>query len=144
MNVLVTTVGQRAKMKEYYIKNKVHILQKVKEYRERKKTDPIWMKQKRERQRLYDIKNRQRVRELQKIYYGKLRLKILIYYGGDPPICKCGFSDIRALTIDHINGGGCKHRKQMHMMFYQWIKKNNFPEGFQVLCMNCQFIKERM
>ena len=24
---------------------------------------------------------------------------------------------------------------------YNWLIKNNFPSGFQTLCMNCQFIK---
>ena len=26
--------------------------------------------------------------------------------------------------------------------FYRWLKRNNFPEGFQVLCFNCNCGKE--
>ena len=26
--------------------------------------------------------------------------------------------------------------------FYLWLKRNNFPEGFQTLCMNCQWLKK--
>lgn len=50
--------------------------------------------------------------------------------------------DIRALSIDHIEGGGNKHLKAIGTQaIYPWLIKNNFPEGYQVLCMCCQFIK---
>jgi hypothetical protein len=26
--------------------------------------------------------------------------------------------------------------------FYRWLIKNNYPEGYQTLCMNDQFIKK--
>jgi hypothetical protein len=41
------------------------------------------------------------------------------------------------LTIDHINGGGNKHRQQIRSRICHWLKKNNYPEGFQVLCFDC-------
>lgn len=70
---------------------------------------------------------------------------IIAHYSKSSSCAICGFTDIRALTIDHINGGGSKHRKLICRgggnVFYVWLKKNNYPEGFQVLCMNCQFIK---
>jgi hypothetical protein len=53
----------------------------------------------------------------------------------------CGISDIRCLSIDHIKGDGAKHRKKIKTELNYWIEKNNYPEGFQILCMNCQFIK---
>lgn len=62
------------------------------------------------------------------------------YSKGEPKCCRCGFTDVRALTIDHINGGGGKHRKEISHIC-RWLVKNNFPDGFQILCMNCQFIK---
>jgi len=70
------------------------------------------------------------------------------------PCCRCcGLNDhIEFLTLDHIAG-----RKQMDSepelvkLGYSsklaiqplcvWILKNNFPEGFQILCMNCNFAK---
>ncbi len=54
---------------------------------------------------------------------------------------RCGFPDIRALSIDHIDGGGSQHRREIRRHFYRWLIANNFPPGFQTLCMNCQFIK---
>lgn len=58
------------------------------------------------------------------------------------------YTDMRALSIDHINGGGGKQRKELFANrklagthFYKWLIRNNYPIGFQVLCMNCQFVK---
>jgi hypothetical protein len=46
------------------------------------------------------------------------------------------------LCIDHINGGGSKHRREGKFpSMYQWLKTHNFPEGFQVLCHNCNMAK---
>jgi hypothetical protein len=53
------------------------------------------------------------------------------------------------LTIDHINGGGRRHIKNICAgkskngnVLYRWLKTHNFPPGFQVLCINCQWIKK--
>lgn len=77
-----------------------------------------------------------------------LKIEVFARYSNNDIKCsKCGFTDLRALSIDHINGGGCIHRKSIKpcsmgsSMFYRWLKKNDFPEGCQILCMNCQFIK---
>lgn len=79
-----------------------------------------------------------------KWYLGS-KIKVLLHYSKEKLACvKCGESRIACLSIDHINGGGNKHRKSEKIpgsKFYQWLIKNSFPEGFQTLCMNCQFIK---
>lgn len=68
---------------------------------------------------------------------------VFTFYGGQPPICSCcGESRLEFLTLDHINGGGTKHREQVGgsgSFMYAWIIKNNFPDGFRILCMNCNF-----
>ena len=70
---------------------------------------------------------------------------VLAHYCHNEIRCQiCGFSDMRALTIDHLAGGGCQHRRELRgggPGFYRWLKQRNFPDGYQVLCMNCQFIK---
>lgn len=73
-----------------------------------------------------------------------LRIKALTHYGNGKLACvRCGFDDIRALSLDHIVGGGKKHQRETkHTSLTQWVISNNFPEGFQTLCMNCQFIKK--
>lgn len=61
-------------------------------------------------------------------------------YGGCICSC-CGEKELAFLTIDHINGGGTKHRRMAGFGadIYRWLWKNNFPPGFRVLCMNCNF-----
>ena len=67
---------------------------------------------------------------------------VINHYSEGMMICRrCGFSDIRALSIDHINGGGYKHIRTIKGDFYSWLIKSNYPTGFQVLCMNCQWLK---
>ncbi len=74
----------------------------------------------------------------------QLKVEVLTYYGNSRCACvRCRFDDIRALSIDHINGGGNKQRQKENVGSnpYRWLKKKNFPAGYQTLCMNCQFIK---
>jgi hypothetical protein len=49
------------------------------------------------------------------------------------------------LTIDHINGDGKRHRKEVHRgtPFWRWLIAEGFPEGFQVLCLSCNQSKGR-
>lgn len=62
-------------------------------------------------------------------------------YGGATCRC-CGEHRMEMLSIDHIHGGGCQHRKQKGVSaLYLWLRRNNYPSGFQVLCMNCNFAK---
>lgn len=76
----------------------------------------------------------------------QLKTTILTYYGNGKPQCvMCGFNDIRALSIDHINGGGATDRnilKRYGHGLYRWLLENDYPEGYQTLCMNCQWIKK--
>ncbi len=73
------------------------------------------------------------------------KVGIIAHYSNNTRKCaRCGFDDLRALTIDHINGGGTEHRKILHRTgasFYRWLRMNGYPGGYQVLCHNCQWIK---
>ena len=70
-------------------------------------------------------------------------LIVLKHYGGDIPKCKCcEETELMFLTIDHINGGGRKHRiETKNYGLKRWIIKNKFPKEFQILCMNCNLGK---
>lgn len=72
-------------------------------------------------------------------YYLKLRIRVLEHYSGGMPRCECcGETTVEFLSLDHINGGGTKHRKKIgYGRIYYWIIQNGFPEGFRVLCHNC-------
>ena len=78
-------------------------------------------------------------------WYQKKKLGILLHYSNGSMKCAfCGFDDIRALSIDHIDGGGAPHRRMTGNDVYGWLKRNGFPEGYQVLCANCQWIKRQV
>lgn len=71
--------------------------------------------------------------------------EVLTHYGNGKLACvRCGFLDIRALSIDHIDGGGSEHTKRIKKVgfnFYRYLQKHSYPTGYQTLCMNCQWIK---
>jgi hypothetical protein len=61
-------------------------------------------------------------------------------YGGY--VCKCcNEKEKMFLDIDHINNDGAKHRRENNLtsgnQLYIWLRTNNYPPGFQVLCSNC-------
>jgi hypothetical protein len=68
------------------------------------------------------------------------RKKVVEYYGGK---CSCcGEKEYDFLTIDHVNGGGTKHRKIVSSaLLPSLIIKNNYPDDYQILCYNCNCSK---
>lgn len=69
----------------------------------------------------------------------ELHRQTVIAHYGEKCSC-CGESIPQFLAIDHINGNGNKERKKIKKAgsgFYKWLIDNNFPEGYQVLCHNC-------
>ena len=64
---------------------------------------------------------------------------VLAHYGGECCSC-CGETEIAFLTIDHIGGGGGKHRAEVGSNIYPWLIKSGFPLGYRVLCMNCNWV----
>ena len=70
----------------------------------------------------------------------QLKLDIFNHYGG-PKCMRCEDINIDHLCLDHINGGGHKHTKEIGRHLYYWVHKNNYPSGFQVLCFNCNYLK---
>ena len=95
-----------------------------------------------------------------KVYRDDLRVKVLLGYSkrlskSDIPCCNCcgENSHTEFLAIDHVLG-----KKQMNSIpelvkigyssklkdyfLHEWIMDNNFPEGFQILCHNCNQSKE--
>ena len=89
--------------------------------------------------------NRERECLARRNRYFRSRLRVLIHYSGKPPFCKCCREErIEFLSVDHTRGGGRKHRKEIRGgagSFYRWLEKNNFPEGFTILCHNCNLSK---
>jgi len=125
----------------------------AKQYRDR---SDVKAKQKARTQTL-EYKSKKNAKE--KIKNNKERLRVIKYYSlklsmSDTPCCKCCGENFHVdfLALDHIAG-----RKKMNTEpklldkgyssklrgkgLHSWIIKNNFPEGFQILCSNCNFAK---
>lgn len=73
----------------------------------------------------------------------RARIEVLEKYGGSPPSCACcGETILEFLCIDHVNGNGRQHRRIMKASsIYAALKRDGYPEGFQVLCHNCNMAK---
>jgi hypothetical protein len=71
----------------------------------------------------------------------RLREGILEAYGNK--CACCGEKQQEFLAIDHINNDGAEHRRSIGGggMMYRWLKKHGYPEGFQILCQNCNWGK---
>lgn len=128
-----TQCGQVKPISEFYVEGRKYLQSRCKVCARIKSRQ--YYKENRDRIRLRGIKRRLQI-----------KLAALTYYSNGKLSCvTCGFKDVRALTIDHIVGGGNQHRKEVKpklgWSFYNWLKKQGYPTGYQTLCMNCQFIK---
>jgi hypothetical protein len=94
----------------------------------------------------YRERNREKLQERSRQARRAFKAEALERYGTQ--CTECGFSDIRALQIDHINNNGAEERKALggqHFsgwQFYRWLKKQGWPSGYQTLCANCNNIKQ--
>lgn len=116
-------------MRKYYLSHREERLRYARERYNKLKNSPAF-------------RLKQKIR--QKKLYQKLKMEVLIYYGGNPPKCACcGESHVEFLSIDHIKDEGNVHRRKIGRgrLFYHWLIKNNFPKGYQVLCRNCNWAK---
>ena len=103
-------------------------------------------------QRAYYLAHREDKLFRAKKRYGKLgyriglenrrnRMAVLNHYGLS--CACCGEKTVQFLGIDHMNGGGNQHRKKIGggSRFYQWLRQQGFPTGYQTLCHNCNMAK---
>ncbi len=82
-----------------------------------------------------EIKNRQNKKALE-------AKKIVVDHYGGQCAC-CGETELVFLTVDHINNDGKEDRKRNYVgaMLYRKLIREGFPEGYQVLCWNCNWAK---
>jgi len=69
------------------------------------------------------------------------------YSDGKMKCASCGYDkNINALELDHIEGKGNDSRKKFNKTggwsYYEKLKTLGYPEGYQVLCSNCNKIKQ--
>ena len=98
--------------------------------RERRVRDPNYRERYYQKHHVRRRKYREKIRELTLEFFGK-------------KCCKCGFSDVRALQVDHINGNGHKESKLFGYGALKLLKRiKEAPEKYQLLCANCNWIKK--
>jgi hypothetical protein len=88
------------------------------------------------------LKNKKTILAKHKLYQDNARRQIVEYFGGK--CIRCGYDDIRALQIDHVNGGGNQHRinrKNKTIGYYKEIMEDK-TNSYQLLCANCNQIKK--
>lgn len=70
------------------------------------------------------------------------KAEIIEAYGGR---CSCcGEADPAFLSVDHVNNDGAEHRREIGRgSLYWWLRRNNYPPGFQILCFSCNFAKSK-
>lgn len=141
--------------RDYYAKNKARIIKYRKSYHLEHREE-ILLKvrnhyhQNRDKRLAYGKKWREENADKMRLYKQKsdatLKANVFSKYGGAKCVC-CGETEGGFLTIDHINGGGNIHRKAIKTVggkdFYRWLRLNSYPEGYQVLCFNCNLGKSR-
>jgi hypothetical protein len=71
-----------------------------------------------------------------------LKVEVLTAYSqgpGGPRCACCGEGIQKFLTVDHVHGGGERHRRRVGRgsKMYLWLKRHGFPPGHEILCWNC-------
>lgn len=135
--------------------------------------DPVYQKEYRETHKEHSIKYRNEYRadhpeyfkEYRKKYYAehkeelnqyakreriRIQFEVFSHYCNGIPYCQCPYceeTNIQFLTIDHIDNKGNEQRRKTNCgtgaIMYRWLRDNAYPEGYQVLCFNCNSGKFR-
>jgi len=109
--------------------------------------------------REYYYKNSKKTIEDALQRHAQIKLETILHYCENNPRCQCPgchTHHIELLTIDHIKGNGANHRQKINggkrrqnngvargcgTAIHYWLRKNNYPKGFQILCGSCNFAK---
>ena len=85
----------------------------------------------------YYLKNKKKCNDRSKADRRDCRRRFLEMYGGE--CACCGESENAFLALDHVDGGGQKHRRQRGGSYgvYKDALKSYDPDRFRTLCHNC-------
>lgn len=88
--------------------------------------------------------------------YERLRAAVVDAHDLDTPECRwCGETDVDALVIDHIHGGGCEERRRVNGNNGRLLShyrrqypdpddlRDHLRDHLQILCANCHLRKLR-
>lgn len=107
------------------------------------------IEKRREWNREWIANNREKYNAQKAKYRDKLKIEVFNYYWNWVIKCVyCWFDNIDALCLDHINNDWNIHRKEMWQRrraginTYEKLRKEWYPKWIQILCANCNQIKE--
>jgi hypothetical protein len=89
-------------------------------------------------------KNPEKVAHQRRTQQQLTKVTVMQHYSRGTPRCSCcGERELAFLAMDHIHGNGHvdRKRKLVGIRLWSYLKTNNYPSGFQVLCMNCNWGK---
>lgn len=121
---------------QYYLKHRDKILERTTQYRKEHLVETKLAKKKHRQIHKKELSTKDNLRR------EKLKTEVLSYYCNStiPHCIICNEKRLACLSIDHIDGGGNKVKQRGASTYYR-LKREGYPEGYQTLCMNCQFIK---
>lgn len=126
--------------------------EKHKIYQQKYKGKPGIKEKYRELNKQWIARNRAQYNKAKSEYRFRLKYSAISHYSNGSMCCAhCGYSEnIDALCLDHINNNGAEHRKELGCSsrgcagttIYERLKAKGWMDGLQVLCFNCNTIKE--
>jgi mannosyltransferase OCH1-like enzyme len=104
-------------------------------------------KERAQRIRQYKQRWKERNPDYGRILWQRTKERVFEAYGHR--CAKCGFSDKRALQLDHVQDDGYKHRiihstgRKSNKTQAAWYDamRHYQPDRYQILCANCNWIK---
>lgn len=146
-------------LQQWREKNKEHLAEYYEKNKDKMKTySKNWRNNPENKLRIKNLNSSPQYLAKQKEHRDNLQMQVFLAYSkrhsnNNIPCCRCcGQTHVKFLAVDHIAG-----KKQMDSEpelvklgynskfkstgLKRWIVKNNFPDGFQILCHNCNLAK---
>lgn len=112
--------------------------------RNRRKLPEVFAAEK-ERHRSWLKRNASKARVYFAVHNLQIKLAVLRHYSSFKPSCKvCGVDILASLALDHTGDDGTEFRRKTGIVgheLYWYLMRRGFPDGFQVLCSNCNHLK---
>lgn len=87
---------------------------------------------------------REHINKVQRQITVRCKQEVFQHYGNS--CACCGETGFLFLSMDHVENDGAEHRRKIWgspvrgcgYAMYSWLRRNNYPAGFQILCGTCQ------
>lgn len=140
-----TIEKRRQYQRDYRSKNKEKVNAWTRKHYNTHKDDEDFRKRRKETYYKWYASRTDEIRERYRQKWLMWRAEIIEMLGGK--CVRCGFTDSRALQVDHVNGDGYLDRKgrggnSAWLKIKQELKNGINTHRYQLLCANCNWIKK--